>query len=208
MRCDEVILELAVPSADHDPAVMAEHLAGCEACAEWARRAERLDRLWDATRPTEPTPAAWNVVWSNIAEGLAARETHPASTTPATPIVIPARRPAPGRWIAAVALVGLAQAAAILVALGLAWRAPSDSPESRLAESDRSIRTEPTAIRSAHPVDPVVDIEAGGLMVIRFDRKSSRLEDRTPAEMNVGADIGMEMTNAMESIATPQMAAR
>ncbi len=206
MRCDEVILELAAPTADHDPAVMAEHLAGCEACAEWARRAEQLDRLWDATRPVEPSPAAWNAVWSNITESLADRENCPAPT--AIPITTPAQRPRPGRWIAAVALVGLAQAAAVLVALGLAWRAPSDAPESRLAERDRSIRTEPTAIRSERLVDPVVDIEAGGLMVIHFDRKSSRLEDRTPAEMNVGADIGMEMTNAMESIATPQMAAR
>lgn len=208
MRCDEVILELAAPTADHDPAAMAEHLAGCEACAEWARRAEQLDRLWDATRPVEPSPAAWNAVWSNIAENLAERETRPAQAPMALPIATPARRPRPGRWIAAVALVGLAQAAAVLVALGLAWQTSSKAPEARLANLNRSTPTAPAAIRSERLVDPVVDIEAGGLMVIRFDGRSSRVEDRTPAEMNVGADIGMEMTNAMESIATPQMAAR
>ena len=70
MRCDEVVRELAAPTADRDRAAMADHLAGCPACAEWARRAEALDRLWDATRPAEPSPEAWDAVWANIARAL------------------------------------------------------------------------------------------------------------------------------------------
>ena len=55
MRCDEVVRELAAPTGNRDREAMAEHLAACSACAEWARRAGDLDRLWGATRPAEPT---------------------------------------------------------------------------------------------------------------------------------------------------------
>ena len=55
MRCDEVIRELAVPTDDRDSAALAEHLANCPSCAVWAKRDAEFDRLWDATRPAEPS---------------------------------------------------------------------------------------------------------------------------------------------------------
>ncbi len=68
--CDEVIRELAVPTDDRDSAALAEHLANCPSCADWAKRDAEFDRLWDATRPVEPSSQAWDAVWSHIASSL------------------------------------------------------------------------------------------------------------------------------------------
>lgn len=235
MRCDEVIRELAAPAADRDRADLADHLAGCPACAEWARRAEGLDTLWEATRPAEPSPAAWDAVWANIAQALPSSSSvrhedppmvgaapsrngsgpkilvHPGPVPVSTPAPAPAS-PGPrtrGRgWrFAAVGLVGLAQAAAILIALGLAWQ-PHPVGAPKAPDIAQNTPRAPAAIRSDRPIEVDAEFEVSSLMVIHLDQKSSRVEDRTPPEMYTSADIGMEMTNAMESIATPQVAAR
>jgi hypothetical protein len=145
MRCDEVVRELAAPTDGRDREAIAEHLAACSACAEWARRGELLDRLWETTRPAEPSSEAWDAVWARIAPSLAGPATarpedappvgatpsrngsgprifaHPAPAPP--PVSAPAAagtrsRGRPWRLVSAVALVGLAQAAAILVVPG------------------------------------------------------------------------------------------
>ena len=64
MHCDELIRELAVPTDDRDSAAVAEHLANCPSCAGWARRDAQFDRLWNATRPLEPSPQVWDTVWA------------------------------------------------------------------------------------------------------------------------------------------------
>jgi hypothetical protein len=227
MRCDEVVRELAAPRADRDRAAMADHLAGCSACADWARRAEALDRLWEATRPAEPSREAWDAVWANIAQALpspasARPEDQPAiGVTPSRNgsgpkiLVHPAPDPAPaglrarGRaWrFATVALVGLAQVAAILVALGLAWRT-QPRPDGLRNAPTIVPNPGPVAIRSEKPVEVDEEFEASCLMVIHLDQKSGRVENRTPPEMNVSSDIGMVITNEMEWIATPRMAAQ
>ena len=239
MRCDEVVRELAVPTADRDPAAVAEHLAGCPACAEWARRSEALDRLWGATGPAEPSPDAWDAVWANIAQSLPcpapvparAEDSYANGVVPSRnghgprilvhPAPAPTLTPAPadavprtrGRgWrFASIALIGLAQAAAILLALGLAWRpAPRPDASRKVPPSiaDNSQPAAPKVIRSATRVDFQADVEPSSLMVIHFDEKSGRAEDCMHLEMNRSADIGMEVTNAMESIATSQVAVR
>jgi hypothetical protein len=231
MRCDEVVRELAAPTADRDRAAVAEHLAGCSACADWARRAEGLDRLWGATRPAEPSPEAWDAVWANIAQALpslapARPEDPPAiGVTPSRNgsgpkvLVHPAPAPAPadprtrGRaWrFGAVAAVGLAQAAAILVALGLAWQTQPrpDRPRNGPPLVDaHSLRSVPVAIRSEKRVDVNAEFEPSSVMVIFLDEKSGRVVNMTPPEMNSGSDIGMVITNEIEWIATPRMAAQ
>ena len=70
MHCDEVIRELAVPTDDRDSAAVSEHLASCPSCAGWADACRQLDRLWDATRPTEPSPEVWDTVWAQVASSL------------------------------------------------------------------------------------------------------------------------------------------
>lgn len=114
----------------------------------------------------------------------------------------------------AVVLVGLAQAAAILIALGLAWRTPdvreAARPDVAVAEADGGPADDatPHAIRSPGRVDFTAEFDASCVMVIHLDRTSGRVEEITPPEMNVGSDIGMVITNEMEGIATPRVAAQ
>ena len=70
MRCEEVIRELAVPTAGRDELAISRHLAGCEACSRWAEQAAEFDRLWDATRPVEPSAEAWDNLWSSVTAQL------------------------------------------------------------------------------------------------------------------------------------------
>jgi hypothetical protein len=223
MRCDEVIRELAAPTGEGDRAAIADHLAGCAACADWARRAEGLDRLWDATRPTEPSAEAWDTVWAKIAATLpcpaSAEEMPTAVASPSRNGVAPKILVHPGSvptgprtrgrtWrFAAVALVGLAQAAAILVALGLAWRTPP-RPDGQPRAPELLPVSLPQAVRWEVDVEYQADVQPGSLPMIRLGQQSGRVEDRTPPEMNLGADMGMEMANVMESLATPPVAAR
>src|SRR5262245_23671864 len=74
MRCDEVIRELAAPTGGQRSTALSEHLASCPGCALWARRAEQLDELWEATHPAEPSPEAWGSVWASISRSLTSIE--------------------------------------------------------------------------------------------------------------------------------------
>jgi hypothetical protein len=236
MRCEEVVSELAAPTPDRDRAAMADHLGGCSACAEWARRADRLDQLWEATRPTEPAPEAWDSVWANIAgalpcpatahrEDVVATGPRPSLNARGVKVLIPTaphlapstsgagprRRTRPWR-LAAVALVGLAQAAAILVALGLALQAPPHSqapPTDQTAIADNPEPAAPSPIRVAKPVTVKEEFDAGCLMVIRMEEgKAPQLINATPEEMNTGSDPALAILNLMEGSGAPQVAAR
>lgn len=250
MHCDEVVRELATPTPARDRAVMAEHLAACPDCAEWARRAEHLDQLWEATRPDEPSPEAWDAVWANIMQALPGAESaagvHPSRNgsgprivTPPAPVPAAFRPRGRSRWFAAIGLVVLAQAAAILVALGLAWQTPlrPDGPRNpRSHVVDNSLPNPapavPVAIRVTSPVKVDVEIQEGRLMLIpasgaswvvadragamipgvgglmRAEMAVARVVDLTPPEMNFSSDPGLMILNVMESVATPQVAAR
>ena len=107
MRCEDLTRELASPTGALSPAEMAGHLAHCPGCAEWSRRADRFDRIWEATRPPEPSSVAMDALWAGASVALDERPL----VAPATlRFVTPARR----RW--AKAAFVLAQAAAVLVA--------------------------------------------------------------------------------------------
>jgi hypothetical protein len=107
MRCEDLIRELASPTGDLAPADIAGHLAVCPSCAEWSRRADRFDRIWEATRPIEPTADAMDALWARASVVLDAR-----------PIPAPLRLEGLShrrRWAKAAFVV--AQAAALLVAV-------------------------------------------------------------------------------------------
>jgi hypothetical protein len=106
MRCADVNEELTA-SAEPASAALTEHLAGCPACAARVERDARLFKLWEATRPQEPTPEAWATVWGMLTRELAT----PAPVVPMAPV-----RPWQ-RW--APATFGIAQAAAFLA--GAVW---------------------------------------------------------------------------------------
>ena len=237
MRCDEVIHELAVPTDDRDRTALAEHLAGCPSCAEWNRRAVLLDQLWDTTRPAEPSPEAWNSVWSNINQALqppsADREfagspmlvgsgdspkivLHSASASSSTEAPI---RPRTRRFVTIVLMVGLAQAAAILIALGLGWRVqpvakPHQNPQiAQIPTPPVPGVAKPIRVNQAVIVTAEIDIEEGHQIMIRVDGSAPKLVDVTPPEMTFGGIVNktpgyVEMFNAVESFAKTVVAAQ
>lgn len=195
MHCDDVVRRLAARTDDQVPAVLVEHLALCPACSEWAKRAAQLDRLWEATRAPDPSPQAWENVWDRIALSLdSSTPMHPEQ--PVMPVALRngsrpktwasivrasagsgSRRPS----IAAVGLFGLAQAAAVLLAVSLAWKF-FPSPQNS------------------------VDIEEGSLVLIRSEGEKPKVMVLTSESTPFGIDEWLLVFNKMESLANPVVA--
>jgi len=198
MRCDDVIRELAVPTDERDRTALAEHLARCPACTAWAKRATGLDRLWEATRPPEPSSEAWDTLWAHLAHSLDLPTSNEVATfTSFVPSQNGSRaegepqpiRPHPssrshrGRWVV-IGLIGVAQAAAVLLAVGLSWRifTPSQPPQVGVVADSTSPasasllkdKVQPTleVVRISVPPEgfPTV-VDEGTLMVIHADPK-------------------------------------
>ncbi|AGA24772.1 hypothetical protein [Singulisphaera acidiphila] len=164
MRCADVIHELAVPTGNFERAILVEHLDHCPSCARWAERNARLDQVWAATRAPELSAAAWDRIWANVSESL--DQPQVMAPAPFAPVILP--RPLWRR--SAVAVFVLAQAAAILAGLGLAWhQAPSSSPAHP--------QPRPMAVATAPAVelsDMVFNLSSTGTSVISFDDKTLR----------------------------------
>ncbi|OJW20659.1 MAG: hypothetical protein BGO49_03510 [Planctomycetales bacterium 71-10] len=126
-----------------------------------------LDRLWEATRPPSPSAEAWDRAWA----GVAGRIDEPEPRT----IAAPSRR----RWAVA-GLILLAQAAAVLLAVGA----------SRFA---------------AAPAAPV-RIEEGQLVLIRGDGDAAQVADLSPRLGSEGVDAWYLVHNFFESAAGPFVA--
>ncbi len=214
MQCDEVIRELAAPSDDRDTAALAEHLTGCAACSQWAERASQFDRLWEATRPPDPTPQAWETVWARIVESLDSATPipveHPlagaslrngSSPKVVSPAAQPSR-PSPSRlrpWsFAAVASFGLAQAAAVLAVVGLVWQF---SPLSQNTQITKFPPSNPSGYSTVDTAALSIEIEEGNLVVIRSEGQKPEVLVLTSESSPFGIDDWLLMLNAMESIA-------
>ena len=111
----------------------------------------RLDRLWDATRPPSPPPAAFDTLWAEVerAAGSAPLRTR--------------RSPFRHRW--AIAAAGLAQAAALLVA-ALVLDRPTPRTEPRPPA--------PVALTKT------VEIDEGQIAIISGDGPGDRIVDASP----------------------------
>jgi hypothetical protein len=213
MRCVDVIQELAAPSDTQDAAAMADHLRHCSSCAAFADHSARLDRLWEATRPSEPAPEVWDNLWSQLAHSLEESSSQEVASSPAfrngstSPSVLnfdvnpPERSPALSfrSWLrAGISVVGLSRVAAAFLIAGLTWWF--------LLPAKKSL--------------PSVDIEAGQFMVVIVaDPNSPSVVDRTPKGMTASADreyvdwYGDErffdwpqVFNEVEFLAKPQVA--
>jgi hypothetical protein len=178
MMCDEVIRKLTELGNQPDEPALAEHLAGCSACAEWLGRAQKVEKLWHATRPAEPSPQTWDVLWSTVSAHLDqpiaiernGHGVHLAQFPRAMPERLDAREPASSpsrirRWrsLAAFGMVGLAQAAALLLAIGLSWHVPVKVPDAlpALAEAEVEVgEGQKVVIRSEGSKVEVVDLTA------------------------------------------------
>jgi hypothetical protein len=120
------------------------------------------------------------------------------------------------RLVSAVALVGLAQAAAILVALGLAWQSHPPRPgPGRNGGPDIAGKPAPAApvpVRVATVVRFEAEIPEASLkptiMKLQVEGTTARMVAVASPETNTGSDTGMVMFNLMESASTPQVAAQ
>jgi len=224
MYCDEIIRELVVPTDDRDSAAVAEHLANCASCAGWAKRDAQFDRLWNATRPIEPSPQVWDIVWAHIASSL--DSSTPAELEAVAPPMatlngsvlhverplglIPASsRARPWNW-AAIGLIGLAQAAAILLAVGWAWHSSRNPQQPEVATAIHSPALSPDSSKGAKEIGllsvPAVDIEAGQQVVIRIEDSAATVVDVTPDGISYSVDDWYLVFNAVEAIANPVVA--
>ncbi len=122
MRCDDATRELASPTGAVPPADLAAHLRSCPGCAGWSRRSGRLDLLLEATRPADPSPARLDALWLEASAALDAGAVARPSLEGRT-LAARGRR----RWAIGAAIVGLAQAAALVLAVGLPGPRP-DGP--------------------------------------------------------------------------------
>jgi hypothetical protein len=190
MRCDDVIRELAAPTDARDAASLTKHLKRCPSCTKWAARAARLDHLWQLTQPVEPTSSEWDNVWARVVSSLDTTAVKDlTSPVPATPQIgsangstssfetKPSERPLPQptrsrRW-GAIGIVGLVQAAAVLLVAGISWQffAPP-----RQSQND-FVATLPS-----------VDIEEGQVVMIVADPKLLTVIDLTPKTTATGVD--------------------
>jgi hypothetical protein len=207
MRCDEVIRELAVPTAGRDDLAMAQHIARCESCARWADRAEKLDRLWDATRPADPSPQAWDALWSSVTAkldqaaalcGNGSQPTH-SSDSMSKHLSFPSSAPSQGPtrpWgtLGAMGVIGLAQAAALLLAIGLSWHAPVKVPPLPASLSqDPRITQHP--IRS---LNSEIEVRQGQVVLIRSEGAGVEVVDLPAQETPNGMDGWLLVYNEFE----------
>jgi hypothetical protein len=224
MYCDEIIRELVVPTDDRDSAAVAEHLANCASCAGWAKRDAQFDRLWNATRPIEPSPQVWDIVWAHIASSL--DSSTPAELEAVAPpmatlngSVLHVERPLgrtpassrarPWNWVA-IGLIGLAQAAAVLLAVGWAWHTSRNPQQPQVATVTHSPALSPDSSQEAKEIGllsvPAVDIEAGQQVVIRVEGSAATVVDVTPDGISYSVDDWYLVFNAVEAIANPVVA--
>lgn len=199
-RCDEVTRALAAPgAAGPGPEDLAEHLAACPACAARAEQDAALGRLWEATRPVEPTGAAWDALWARVSDRLDAAEAAPAV------VAFPARP----RGRAAVHLFIVAQAAALLAAvtLALAHRPGSDGPRpdaaltaSAGAEAGLPEPGDGRDVRVVIARDTIV-IDPGEIVVIREDEQGLHPVELVLDDRSNTLDGYYALYNAFESMA-------
>ena len=110
----------------------------------------------------------------------------------------------------AVGLIGLAQAAAVLLAVGLAWQISSrfDAPQVTVTGhvSKPPLGTPTAAKESGPPAVPSVEIDAGRWVVIRVEDSAVKVVDLTPDGISSSVDDWLLAFNAAEAIANPVVA--
>ncbi len=192
MRCEDVTRELAAPSGRIKPDALAGHLASCPACAGWSSRADRLDRVWAATRPADPSPDSLDALWARASAALDA----PAPLRLVGPDAVRARSRARNRgrgWAIGVLALGMAQAAALMViTLNLIDR--PDGPGPAIVAGPK-----------ASAVPSRVTAEVYQTLVVRFDEAGSpRVErlDETPVGYTLADATPHDVFSAVESAAT------
>lgn len=188
MRCRDVTRMRSAPGGSTASDALAEHLAACPRCAAWADQADRLDRIWAATRPAEPPAEAFDAAWAAARRALVQPEIAPD----------PARR---SSRVALIALAGLAQAAALLVAVWMPWRDRGPTADPAPIASN----TSPEPVAAVDEPMPRLDIAEGQISIIHLHGRKVESVELAHYEPSGGVtvDIGLEVFNAFEAMATP-----
>jgi hypothetical protein len=214
MRCCDVIRELVLPSDECDLAALAEHLAHCRTCSAAAKQSSQFNRLWELTRPDEVLHDTWDIVWARITASLASSK-RTTLTTVGSPVASPSgsggavAMPLVGerstfrsrRWMAAaIGLIGLGQAAAILLAVLLTGHPSGNSPSIPGAGNrDLSLGSRsPTGSQS--DVAARIEIDEGQRVVIRVEGPSAKVVELTPDGASWSVDGWYEMFNYVEGM--------
>ena len=187
MHCDDVTRELASPSGHLDPSDLAGHLASCSHCAEWSRRASRLDRIWEATRPGDPSADALDALWAGASAALNAE-----------PVPDTLRFEAPSRRRWATVAFALASAAAVLLAVVASLRDGSPNPLPVVKSPAPAPITLPAVVK--------VNVDVDQMVVVRIGDDGHRVEilDEAPlfASSSMADDTPHDRFNAWESMAS------
>jgi hypothetical protein len=198
--------ELNLPSDDRDDRALAHHLAECKACARWAEHAAKFNRLWDATRPVDPSTESWDRLWSSVTARLDHSGTvttpHSRPDNPCATVAAAAPRHASPlnrswRGLAAIGLVGLAQAAALFLAVNLYWNTTGKNVQPRTFSEGADV-----VQRTAPSLDSVVDVEWGQVILIRSDGPKVEKIDLALLEAFNGEDPWYDLFNRAESDST------
>jgi len=206
MQCDVVMRELNLPGDDRHDQALAQHLAECQACARWAEHAARFNRLWDATRPEDPSTESWDRLWSSVAARVdhsgpvaapRSRPAHPFATVGHAAPEHSAPVTRSWRGLAAIGLVGLAQAAALFFAVNLFWNTTG-----KIVQPPRFPEGADVVQRTAPSLDSEVDVEWGQVLLIRSDGPKVDIRDLALLESSNGEDPWYDLFNSAESAST------
>ncbi len=171
MNCRDAAELLLAGPPEGPGSALADHLAGCPACASIAERSARLDRAWALTRPNEPTGPALDAAWARLDAALDSASRRPEV------LAFPGFRPARPMPM-------LVRAAAVLVAgaIGLgAWnRSPVDRPA--LAET-------------------VIEIDVGETVLIHQAAAGPAAERLAMAEIPGSVGLDVDVLNVIETLA-------
>lgn len=196
MRCREVTRELAARTGQLGEGELAQHLASCPACQAWAEKADRLDAIWDVTRPEEP-PGSFEATWARVGQALEGRES----------VAFAAAHQTRRQWM--VAARGLAQAAAVLVVgfivvtrmHGPQPAAPGGpGPQLALNADPRGQQPDPLALTATCPP---VSVDAGQIVMIEMancEGVKKEVADLYGKDLYM-ASVDMDALNNMEALA-------
>jgi len=207
MRCDDVIRELANPTEGRDPIELAYHLAHCKVCARKADQSIRLEQIWEATRPSDPPAETWDRIWDRVRgrlEGLP----DASHSRPPRWFRLSSRNVARARsWgtVAAIGIVGVSQAAAVMLAFGLSWKSPYSTPPTgvEIRRTDA-----PMVVQTLSPTghDPTVEIDEGQVVLIKTEGSQIQVIDLSSGEPADNVDRWYLAFNDVESMANPVVA--
>lgn len=180
-RCEAIRSELSAPTGAVGATELAGHLSACPSCASWADEVRSLDALWNNTRleasEADDDPEGWDAAWAKIA--------------PAAEAVRRERDDQRARSRSIWLCVGIAQAAALMLAFGLWWR----SGREEIAVADQQPAAEaPPAL--------TIDLTEGELWFLHVGKDGMRVETTLVDEDDldlVAADF--QILNHMEGLA-------